>query len=210
MKEFSTPALLKDIEIAISSQNYGRMYEIGVHLIHMARSEPGWYDAVIVITGYLTKNPTHQWNAFDLSKRAALSTPEGTAIQQTTMKAMVACIELLPAPKDKVEAAYSVVAVAPKGGSLLHLSINLMMDHVLHVDDAYERKRYIKIVIYYAPDEEIKMKGEVLLSKTVAMMETKRRHGRSDAKAKPMLDLPLSAFVDKHKFGLEEVFVIEK
>ncbi len=143
--------ILSDIETAINEKNYGRMYNIGGDIIKLAQNDNDWLKAIVIISGYLVKSESHVWDAIDLTKRGALLAPENSPIQKQIISSMVVCIKTLPTPLERAEAAQSVAAVAPPNSVVCEVSIDLILENVNDLEVVEDRRRFLKIVMHYAP-----------------------------------------------------------
>ena len=194
-------ATLKKIEAAINEKNYGRMYEIGVSLIDMARNDDAWFEAVVVIGSYLVKNNNHIWNAVDLSKRGALVAREGSEVQMLLMTSLTTNIEALPTAKDRAEAAATVAAVAPKNSIVMAISLDLILTNVPQIDSNDDKIHYLRIVIQYSPEcSAVKIRANILiqrLPKSKPVWSKKKQEDRS----------PLLGFLDRHKGNISDLFM---
>lgn len=203
MAELDAQHVLREVELAIHEHNYGRLYDLGINLVKKAANENAWLEAVVIISGHLVKSPAHLWDAVDLSKRAALQAPEKSRLQDLTTKSLVICINAFPDPEDRVKASYSVVAIAPKNGSVITICLNIMLDNIPEVKEPGAQKQYIKMVIYYAPKESPAIKrAEIMMIKVHSEMRKKTKNDNyrnSDGS-------PLLGFLDKHGMEVELLF----
>lgn len=196
--------VLREVELAISEHNYGRLYDLGINLVKKSANEnASWLEAVVIITGYLVKSEPHLWDAVDLSKRAALQAPEQSRLQELTTKSLVICINAFNEPEDRIKASYSVVSVAPSASPLMAICLDIMLDNIPAVEEPSTRKQYIKMVIYYSPKGSPAIKrAEVLMIKTHAEIKQNTKLDtvkKGDGSA-------LLGFLDRHQTSVEELF----
>lgn len=195
--------ILKDIEAAIEARNMGRMYDIGSELLMHANQDAEWLQAVLVISDYLHKHPDHLWNALSLSKQAALAAPQNSAIQQSAIHALLKNIHAMPTPLDRAEAARTVVVIAPSNSLVFIICLDTMLDHVPHIGEPEERRRYSKIAFSYAPPQtDIWIKAETLMRREDA--DYAARHAPSCNDNRDGNDL-LHNFLQKHRSSFEDI-----
>ncbi len=195
MTELDGKQVLREVELAIHEQNYGRLYDLGINLVKKAANDNAWLEAVVIITGYLVKSRAHLWDAVDLSKRAALQAPEQTRLHEFTTQSLVLSINAFSEPEDRVKASYSVVCVAPKGSALTLICLDLILDNIPDVKEPTKRKQYIKMVIFYSPkDSSVTKRAEILMIQTHAEIQKQTRN--NDTRASD--GASLLGFLDKH------------
>lgn len=228
MKHAAPVKVLKEIEAAIETRNFGRMNDIGNSIIERARNDCSWLEAVIVITGYLAKSEGHLWDAVNLSKQAAVMAPDQTAIQDLAIKAMTRSIAAFKSTIDRVRAAHSVVVYAPKDSIVLVISIDLMLGHVLGLPEVEDRYQYARIAVHYAPEKgPVREKAQAQLEKEKALRAKTANANDPDIEFLSAQILPLPkknlmptdkekaaaeemlSFKDKHKDLLNELFDID-
>lgn len=176
--------VLKDIEAAIQTRNFSRMSEIGNNVILLAKDDRAWLDAVLNICGYLIKSNGHLWDALHLNKQAAVMAPENTELQNDALKALANNIKAFPKVEERVKAAHTVVVYAPKGSTVLVVSINLMLDNVLGLPNGADRRRFTLVAMHHAPENStVQIKARAFLKREETLL-LKASNANVAAKAK--------------------------
>lgn len=211
MSVSQSQTILRNIEEAIDSRNFGRMNEIGNDIIVLAKDNVSWLEAVIIIVGYLTKSHGHLWDAVNLSKQAAIMAPEQTSIQQLAINALITSIKSFPKVEERVKAAHTVVVTTPKTSIVLHISIDLMLDEVTGLPSSEERRRYTHIALYYAPEQsDVKKKASTMLRHEE---ELARKVANSNKPKPPSQEIAAEMMLEmlnKHKDDLEDILTAHR
>lgn len=140
---------MSEIERAIASKNLGRLSEIGVQVVALARLDHAWFEVLSVIAGYLRRSPAHIWQAIDLLKQAALMAPDKSKKQQSLLFELMGTIGELEEPLERVKASYTAVVLAPPHSVVMAVCLTEMLDALERVTSSEERLRYACAVLRY-------------------------------------------------------------